>query len=298
MANELVTITDLERMAAAVAKSGLFGVKTPDQALAIMLVAQAEGMHPMQAVMEFHIIEGKPARQSWALLARFQKAGGQVEWHERSDVKVAATFSHPAGGAIKVEWDMARAKNASLGFSSKQPGVWPTGAWKKWPRQMLSARVISEGTRTVFPGATGGFYTPEEVKDFEPETSMRDVTPPKSGKATNGAAFTPSASATPPHDTATGEIFPPSDNIGAEQTALRTSPQSSQLDEGERAEQWGNEAIRRLDECDSPAKIEAWLKRNKDALGRCRAANEEAASAVVAAADYRMRKLAGTGVPA
>ena len=46
MTTELVTIGDIERMAAAVAKSGLFGVKQPEQAMALMLVAQAEGLHP------------------------------------------------------------------------------------------------------------------------------------------------------------------------------------------------------------------------------------------------------------
>jgi hypothetical protein len=33
---------------------------------------------------------------------------------------------------------------------------------------MLSARVVSEGVRAVFPGVLGGFYTPEEVSQFEP----------------------------------------------------------------------------------------------------------------------------------
>lgn len=33
----------------------------------------------------------------------------------------------------------------------------------KFPRQMLRARVISEGVRTVFPGCTSGMYVPEEL---------------------------------------------------------------------------------------------------------------------------------------
>jgi hypothetical protein len=38
--------------------------------------------------------------------------------------------------------------------------------WTKYPRQMLRSRVISEGVRTVFPGATSGLYVPEEVGSF------------------------------------------------------------------------------------------------------------------------------------
>jgi hypothetical protein len=54
-------------MASAIAKSGLFGMKTPDQALALMLIAQAEGMHPAIAARDYHVIQadqrlrGRPA---------------------------------------------------------------------------------------------------------------------------------------------------------------------------------------------------------------------------------------------
>tara|TARA_R100000995_G_scaffold83974_1_gene61313 strand:+ start:59 stop:712 length:654 start_codon:yes stop_codon:yes gene_type:complete len=39
--------------------------------------------------------------------------------------------------------------------------------WRNYPRQMLTARVISEGVRTVFPGVIAGMYAPEEVQDFD-----------------------------------------------------------------------------------------------------------------------------------
>jgi hypothetical protein len=55
MENQLIAqmpLSDIERMAGAIAKSGLFGMKTPDQALALMLIAQAEGMHPALAARD------------------------------------------------------------------------------------------------------------------------------------------------------------------------------------------------------------------------------------------------------
>ena len=36
---------DLERLAASIAQSGLFGIKTKDQAIALMMIAHAEGRH-------------------------------------------------------------------------------------------------------------------------------------------------------------------------------------------------------------------------------------------------------------
>lgn len=154
----VVPLDQVERMALAMAKSGLFGIKTPDQALALMLVAQAEGMHPATAARDFHIINNRPALKADAMLARFLAAGGRVKWIEMSDSVVEAEFSHPAGGTVTVEWTPARAKQA--GISNEMH--------RKYPRQMLRARVISEGIRTVFPGVAIGVYTPEEVVDMEP----------------------------------------------------------------------------------------------------------------------------------
>jgi len=145
-------------MAQAIASSKLFGITTPEQALSLMLVAQAEGLHPATAARDYHIVQGRPTLKADAMLARYLSSGGKVEWHEHTDQKVAATFSHPAGGSLKIEWDFARAKTAGLGSKDM---------WIKYPRQMLRARVISEGVRATNPAVAVGIYTPEEVTDFD-----------------------------------------------------------------------------------------------------------------------------------
>ena len=155
----LIPVADLEKMALAVAASKLFGMQTPEQAMALMLVAQAEGLHPATAARDYHIIQGRPALKADAMLARYLNSGGKVEWHEHTDMQVSATFSHPAGGTLKIEWDMKRAKQAGLGTKDN---------WTKYPRQMLRARVISEGVRATNPAVAVGLYTPEEVQDFAP----------------------------------------------------------------------------------------------------------------------------------
>lgn len=155
----LVPMNDIEKMGGAVAKSGLFGIKTPEQAIALMLIAQAEGMHPAIAARDYHVIQGRPALKADAMLARFQAAGGKVEWRKYEDNEVTAIFSHPAGGSIEISWTLEQAKR--IGLATKDN-------WVKYPRAMLRARVISEGIRTVYPGCVVGVYTPEEVADFEP----------------------------------------------------------------------------------------------------------------------------------
>ena len=157
---QVVAVSDMQTMAGALAKSGLFGVKTADQALALMIVAQAEGRHPGSVASDYHIIQGRASLKSDAMLARFQQAGGRVEWHDHTNEQVSATFSHPQGGSLRIDWDMARARSAGLGTKDN---------WKQYPRQMLRARVISEGVRAVFPAVLNGLYAPEEVQDFGPQ---------------------------------------------------------------------------------------------------------------------------------
>ena len=173
-----IPLSDIEIMARNIAASGLFGTNKPEQAMSLMLIAQAEGLHPAIAARDYHIIQGKPALKSDAMLARFQTAGGKVEWHSYSDDKVCATFSHPSGGSATVDWDMQRAKAAQLGGKDM---------WRKFPRQMLKARVISEGIRLVFPGVVSGVYAPEEVMDFDDKPrAMQDVTPPQKRSDASG----------------------------------------------------------------------------------------------------------------
>ena len=93
------------------------------------------------------------------MLARFQQAGGAVQWKEYTDEKVTGVFSHPQGGNLELSWTLQQAK--SIRIANKDN-------WKNYPRAMLRARVISEGIRSVYPGCVVGVYTPEEVADFAP----------------------------------------------------------------------------------------------------------------------------------
>lgn len=149
-------MSDMERMARAFAASKLFGVQNVDQALALCLVAQAEGRHPASAAQDYHIISGRPAKKADAMLRDFLSAGGKVEWHTLDDTQADATFSHPSGGSARIDWTLKRAQAAGIN----------NPMWKKYPRQMLRSRTVSEGVRTVCPGATSGMYVPEEVQDI------------------------------------------------------------------------------------------------------------------------------------
>lgn len=152
-----IPLPEIERMASAFAASRMFGVNTPDQAMALMLVAQAQGRHPASIASEYHVIQNRPTLKADAILARFQSAGGTVEWLTYTNEKVEGRFAHPSGGSITIDWDMNRAKAAGLAGKD---------VWKQYPRSMLRARCISEAVRTIYPVVLDGMYTPEEVADF------------------------------------------------------------------------------------------------------------------------------------
>jgi len=186
MSTALISVDQVERMAVAVAKSNLFGVKTSDQAMALMLIAQAEGMHPAIAARDYHVINGRPTLKADAMLARFQTAGGKVEWSDYTDQRVIGTFSHPKGGSVTIEWTVEMGRKA---------GLLGNQTWTKYPRQMLRSRCISEGIRTVFPGVVVGTYSEEEGQDMAPQTIVRDM-----GNAEEVAAPAPAIPATPAVD--------------------------------------------------------------------------------------------------
>jgi len=163
MSTALVPVADIEKMAVAIAKSKMFGMKTADEAFALMLIAQAEGMHPAIAARDYHVIQGRPTLKADAMLARFQNAGGKVQWDVYTDAEVTGTFSHPQGGSLKLTWTFAQAK--SIGLTGKDN-------WKNYPRAMLRARCISEGIRTVYPGCVVGTYTAEELEEIPKAKDM------------------------------------------------------------------------------------------------------------------------------
>lgn len=184
MGNELALIqpglmNEIERMAKAIAESKLFGMETPQQATALLLISYAEGRHPALAARDYHIVHGRPAKKAEAMARDFISAGGAIKWHQLDDGCADASFSHPAGGEVRIMWDMARVKQADI----KNDAM-----YKKYPRQMLRSRCVSEGVRTVFPAATSGFYEPGEVSGFrdveftevrEPEVKQVEAPKPK-----------------------------------------------------------------------------------------------------------------------
>lgn len=148
-------------VAQAIVKSSLWPDANPNAVLMLCYLAEAEGNHPAVVYRDYHIMQGKPSKKAEAILRDFIAGGGKIEWHQLDDESADATFSHPSGSA-RITWTIERAKKAGVGGNAM---------WRKYPRQMLRSRCVSEGVRTVYPGATSGLYEEGEVADIVSETS-------------------------------------------------------------------------------------------------------------------------------
>jgi hypothetical protein len=202
--NALYTFEQMERLAEAVAKSGFIkGARTPDAALALMLVCQAQGRQLGEAITRFHVIEGVPSVKADVMLADYQARGGRHKWLETNNEVARAEFWHPQYHPerliIEVTLKELIDNRVAMSWDEKKREWNMKTNYKRSPAAMLRARCQTQGIRAVDPGAIHGFYTPEEVSDFaEPiQAEARiasDDAPPGPSPAPSTAASATAAS--------------------------------------------------------------------------------------------------------
>lgn len=161
-----IPFSELERMARSFAQSNLFGAKSESQALALLMIGQAEDMHPALAMQEFDIIENKPCRKAERIAARFQLSGGKIEWIELTDTIAKAKFSHPQGSEVTLDWTIERARAITYRTKEGKKSLADKDNWKNYTRAMLRSRVVAEGCRTSFPAYAIVTLSTEEALDY------------------------------------------------------------------------------------------------------------------------------------
>jgi hypothetical protein len=152
------TFDDAERAARAMAGSGFFqDARQANQAVVKILAGQELGFGPFASMTGVAIIQGKPAVGA-NLQAAAVKRTGKYNYRVIEMTNEACELEfYEAGKAVgKSRFDLKDA--AAAGLSGKDN-------WKKWPRNMLFARAISNGVKwyapDIFNGAT--VYTPDEL---------------------------------------------------------------------------------------------------------------------------------------
>jgi hypothetical protein len=155
-------IQAMQVMGEMIAGSGMFGCTKTEQGMVLAMQCLAEGKAPLELAKTYHIIEGKLTMRADAMLGRYLASGGKVKWTERSDKRVAATWICDGN---EVEIAVTIEEMTKNGVALGNNGKLKTN-WQRFPRQMLTARNISEAIRLLMPQIVAGIYTPEEVSDF------------------------------------------------------------------------------------------------------------------------------------
>jgi len=139
-------------------KSGFLpqAIKTPAQAVAIMLTGRELGIPTMQALRQINVIQGKPTMAAELMLAlAYQRIPGfRYAVVKSTAQECVCQFERPGHKPYQHTFTMQDAD--ALGLAGKQN-------WHTQPATMLRWRCISSGLRLVAPDAIAGVYTPEEL---------------------------------------------------------------------------------------------------------------------------------------
>ena len=166
----------MKDQAVTLVKSGFlpYSIKTPEQAIAIMLKGRELGIPAMQAFSHIHIIQGKPTISAELMLALIYKncPEAKIEYTRYEPDGCTITATRPGHKPAVFTFDEADAKAAQLLGKEN---------WKKYARAMYRSRCIAEMARSVFPDCLMGCsYTPEELNPdakMDEEGQFIDVTP-------------------------------------------------------------------------------------------------------------------------
>lgn len=132
-------------------------IKTPEQAVAIMLKGRELGIPPMYALSNIAVIQGKPTANAELMLALiYRDHGDNAIWFEHTDAEYC-TIEYR-----RKNWPDSQAYTFRL-QDAKTAGLTGNQTWQKYPQAMLRARCISAVARMAFADTIGGLYTPEEL---------------------------------------------------------------------------------------------------------------------------------------
>lgn len=179
------SLQQVQRLADVVAASGLYGVKSPDEAMIRMMTGMELGLSAMQSIRGVHVIETNGVRRpslAADMMVGVVKARGDVCGFFRmvESTDTVATYETQRRGEptpVKLSYTIQQASTA---------GLTGKGTWKAHPAAMLRARCSSALARIVYPDLVNGLYDPDEIEDA-PRASVSAVSAVVEAKAQTAA---------------------------------------------------------------------------------------------------------------
>jgi hypothetical protein len=163
---QLGTLSDPAELGRLLAASGYFAdAKDAAQAVVKVLAGQELGFGPIASMTGIYIVKGR-VTLSANLMAATIKRHPRYDYRivELSDEQASVRFLQDGEEAGTSEFTLADAERAGLLGGEN---------WRKYPRNMLLWRALSNGAKFFCPDAFSGspIYSPEELgADTDPET--------------------------------------------------------------------------------------------------------------------------------
>mgnify|MGYP006883615955 CR=1 FL=1 len=148
---------DIASLGDILAKSGYFqDTREAAQAIVKVLAGQELGFGPVASMTGVYIVKGKVSLSA-NLMGAAVKRSGRYNYRvlELTDEAAEIEFFEDGKGIGRSRFTLQDAQKAGLNGSDN---------WRKYPRNMLFARALSNGVKWYCPDVTGGpAYTPDEL---------------------------------------------------------------------------------------------------------------------------------------
>jgi hypothetical protein len=152
-------LEDLQRLGNMCAASGFFQDARQLAQACVKIAAGAEyGLPPVVSMTGINVIKGRVTLSANVMAAIMKRAGYKLKTHFDGEDRCTITVIDPDGEVLgESSFSMDDAKRAGLGGDN----------WKKFPRNMLFARAVSNAARWFAPEVLTGAITPEELGEVE-----------------------------------------------------------------------------------------------------------------------------------
>jgi hypothetical protein len=158
------TLAQVQKLADVVAASGLYGVRSPEEAMIRLMTGMELGLSAMQSIRGVYVIETQGIRRPTMaadMLVGVVKMRGDVCVYFRliESTDSVATYETQRRGdpqPVKMSYTIQQANAA---------GLTGKGTWKAHPAAMLRARASSALARAVYQDLVNGLYDPDEIDD-------------------------------------------------------------------------------------------------------------------------------------
>lgn len=129
----------------------------PANILVAIGYAQALGEHPIAALTDVYVVEGRPSMSASMMHRRALEAGHRVRvTSSDTEATVSIWRKDDPQHEHSITWTLDRAKHAGL--------MGRKGPWQTYPAAMLRSRAVSEACRMACPEVLGpAKYTPDEL---------------------------------------------------------------------------------------------------------------------------------------